>query len=61
MRRITINDIEQGDWVANAAVEYPLKRLVFFIQLHNLTDRSYCDHGGVPQPGITFLAGAKWR
>ncbi len=50
-----------GVLLANVAVEYPLRRLVLFMQLHNLTDRSYCDHGGVPQPGITFLAGVKWR
>lgn len=47
--------------LVNATAEYPLRRLTLFLQFHNLTNRSYCDHGGVPQPGITFLAGLRFK
>ena len=50
-----------GVLLANATMEYPLKRLVLFLQVHNFTNRSYCDHGGVLQPGLTFLVGAKLK
>ena len=45
----------------NASAEYPLQRLTLFMQLHNIANRQYCDHGGVPQPGITLFAGLRLR
>ena len=43
--------------LVNASVEYPLRHITLFLQLHNITNRLYCDHGGVPQPGATLLVG----
>lgn len=50
-----------GVLLLSSSMEYPLRKISLFLQLYNLTNRSYCDHGGVPQPGVTFLAGMKWK
>lgn len=36
-------------------------QMVLFAEGHNLLDASYRDHGGVPQPGRTFLAGIRFN
>ena len=50
-----------GALLLNMAVEYSLKGSLIqcFIEAHNLLNTSYRDHGGVPQPGRTFMAGVK--
>ena len=44
----------------NAAVTYKVRRAVLFLEGYNLTDRSYRDHGGVPQPGISVMGGIRF-
>ena len=51
-------------WLLNAAVEYTLTparhaALTLFAEGRNLLDTRYRDHGGVPQPGRTVMAGLK--
>ena len=59
-----------GVLLLNAAAEYalPLGRhadtlhgtvLHLFVEGHNLLDTQYRDHGGVPQPGRTFVGGVR--
>ena len=46
--------------ILDAATEYTLKRLTFYLEGHNLLNRHWRDLGGVPQPGFTLLAGARF-
>ena len=51
-------------WLLNAVVEYtltPLRgtALTLYAEGRNLLDTQYRDHGGVPQPGRTIMAGLK--
>lgn len=41
----------------NAGAEYHFNHFVIFAEGYNLLNKEYCDYGGVPQPGISFLAG----
>lgn len=43
----------------NAGVDYTLQHFSFFADGYNLLNRQYCDYGGIPQPGISFLAGVR--
>ena len=55
--------------LVDAAVEYDLlrscrqdaggPRLTLYLEGHNLLDRPWRDLGGVPQPGLTLMAGAR--
>ncbi|MBR1549085.1 MAG: TonB-dependent receptor [Bacteroidales bacterium] len=52
--------------LVDAAAEYDLLRqdngtptLTLYVEGHNLLDRPWRDLGGVPQPGLTLLAGAR--
>ena len=55
--------------LVDAAVEYDLlrscrqdaggPRLTLYLEGHNLMDRPWRDLGGVPQPGLTLMAGAR--
>ncbi|MCQ2274189.1 MAG: TonB-dependent receptor [Bacteroidales bacterium] len=44
----------------NAEVEYQLRSITFFVEGDNLLNRTYCDYGGVTQPGISCLAGIRY-
>ncbi len=48
-----------GVMLLNAKLEYCIKTVTLFAEGHNLANSSYRDHGGVPQPGIMFFAGAR--
>ena len=48
-----------GVLLVNAGIEYRWRKVTFFIDGYNLTDRQYRDHGGVPQPGLTAQGGAR--
>ncbi len=59
-----------GAMLIGAAAEYTLSlgrrasaasgsQLQLFVEGHNLLDVSYRDHGGVPQPGRTFVGGLR--
>ena len=43
----------------NASLEYAFRYATLFVEAYNVTDRQYRDLGGVPQPGITILAGIR--
>lgn len=43
----------------NASAEYDFGRVAVFAEGYNLLDAQYCDYGGVPQPGISVMAGLK--
>lgn len=43
----------------NAKVEYVIRKVTIFAEVNNLTNRHYCDYGGVPQPGIMAFAGMR--
>lgn len=45
----------------NGSMEYDLCYLTFFVEGYNLLNNNYCDYGGVPQPGISFLGGLRFR
>ena len=49
----------QPVWLVNASAEYLWKQFVFFVEGYNLLNAQYLDYGGVPQPGVSFLAGVK--
>lgn len=48
-------------FLLNAAAEYDFWHLTIFAEGYNLLNRTYCDYGGIPQPGISFLAGVRVR
>ncbi|MBP5240563.1 MAG: TonB-dependent receptor, partial [Bacteroidales bacterium] len=48
-----------GVMLLNAKLEYCIKTVTLFAEGHNLANTPYRDHGGVPQPGIMFFAGAR--
>lgn len=43
----------------NASLEYAFRYATLFVEAYNVTDRRYRDLGGVPQPGVTILAGIR--
>ncbi len=43
--------------IINAAIEYHLKKWIFFVEASNLLNRIYYDYGGIPLPGTTWAAG----
>lgn len=49
--------------LVNASAEYSLDLgrcpVTLYVSGYNLTDRDYRDHGGIPQPGVTFMAGVR--
>lgn len=47
--------------LVNAGAEYDLRGLTLFAEGYNLLNRQYADYGGIPQPGISFLAGLRLR
>ena len=48
-----------GVLLVGAGAEYTWCRTTIYVRGYNLTDRHYRDHGGVPQPGVTMLAGLR--
>lgn len=46
-------------FLLNAVVEYDLWYATLFVEGYNLLNRTYCDYGGIPQPGISLLVGAR--
>ncbi len=45
----------------DAAAEYTLRPIIFYLECHNLLNHPWHDLGGVPQPGLTLLAGMRLR
>lgn len=45
----------------NACVEYDVwkQHAVLFVEGYNLLNKTYCDYGGVPQPGVMVLGGIR--
>lgn len=43
----------------NASAQYKLGITTLFVEGYNLLNASYCDYGGVPQPGLTLMGGVK--
>ena len=48
-----------GTLLFDARLSRPLGPLVLYIEGHNLLNTDWRDHGGVPQPGRTLLAGIR--
>ena len=48
-----------GVLLVGAGAEYTWRSATIYVRGYNLTDRHYRDHGGVPQPGATVLAGLR--
>ena len=48
-----------GVLLIGAGAEYTWRSVMLYVRGYNLTDRHYRDHGGVPQPGATVLAGLR--
>lgn len=48
-------------FLLNAAVEYDVRWATLFVEGYNLLNRTYCDYGGIPQPGISVLGGVRVR
>ncbi|MCR4659331.1 MAG: TonB-dependent receptor [Bacteroidales bacterium] len=44
----------------NATAQYDFGTVGLFVEGYNLLNASYCDYGGVPQPGTSVMAGAKF-
>lgn len=45
----------------NGAMEYDLRQFTIFVESYNLLNKSYCDYGGIPQAGVSFLGGLRYR
>lgn len=45
----------------NGGVEYDLWQLTLFAEGYNVLNKEYCDYGGIPQPGISFLGGVRLK
>lgn len=43
----------------NMGAEYDIRFCTIFVEGYNILNNEYCDYGGIPQPGISFLAGVK--
>ena len=51
---------DYGDMLLiDSRIAYPLGPTELYLEGHNLLNTSWRDHGGIPQPGITILAGVK--
>ena len=48
-----------GVLLVGAGAEYTWRKATVYVRGYNITDRHYRDHGGVPQPGATLLAGLR--
>ena len=46
-------------FLVDAAIEYALSPVTLYLEGHNLLNRPWRDLGGVPQPGLTLLAGTR--
>ena len=48
-----------GVLLVGAGAEYTWRSVMLYVRGYNLSNRQYRDHGGVPQPGATVLAGLR--
>jgi outer membrane receptor protein involved in Fe transport len=48
-------------FLLNGGLEYDLWHLTFFVEGYNLLNKDYCDYGGIPQAGISFLGGLRLK
>ena len=48
-----------GVLLVGAGAEYTWRSVMLYVRGYNLANRQYRDHGGVPQPGATVLAGLR--
>ena len=48
-------------FLLNGGVEYDLWQLTLFAEGYNVLNKEYCDYGGIPQPGISFLGGVRLK
>ncbi len=46
-------------FLLNGGVEYDLWSVTLFAEGYNLLNKEYCDYGGIPQAGISFLGGVR--
>lgn len=49
-----------GVLLAEVRASYTLGHATLYLEGHNLLNTSWRDHGGVPQPGLTLLAGVRF-
>ena len=49
-----------GVLLTEARASYVLSHATIYLEVHNLLNTSWRDHGGVPQPGLTLLAGVRF-
>lgn len=49
-----------GVLLAEVRASYTLGHATLYLEGHNLFNTSWRDHGGVPQPGLTLLAGVRF-
>lgn len=48
-------------FLLNGGAAYQLSRVTLYADVYNILNREYCDYGGVPQPGFSFMAGIKLK